>query len=456
LKAFQPNRATDVVVVGGGAAGTLAALKLAGIAGVGCITVLDRDGRFGRGVAYSAVEPWHRINVPAAKMGGSDNDDPHGFSNWLIANHHALGPDYTTSFVPRNLYGDYLCGLLEPLLSRGRIDARHCEARAIDRDGSKYLVTTSDGDRIEANAIILCLGNQQPGISPSIEPSPRLVGDVWASDALTGIGPASDVLIAGTGATAVDVVLDLVNRGMGHHITMISRHGLVPCTDVVPVEDTTPFKADGITTMRTLLGALRVDVRAKIARGMPWQSVIDGFRPKASGLWQTVSDAERARFIRHLRTFWMIHRHRLAPDVADLIVELQRKGRLRMIAGQLKRAMASASGYDVVIKPRGAALVHVSADWLVNCMGSEERYDRLHDPLVRSLFSSGRARLGPMGLGLAVDRHCTLLDAEAKPQPGIYLVGPATRGCFWEVTSLPGIREQVMRVGAHLALGTGG
>ena len=46
------------------------------------VTMVDRTGRFGRGLAYSAASPWHRLNVPISKMGGSDDDDPDGFGIW--------------------------------------------------------------------------------------------------------------------------------------------------------------------------------------------------------------------------------------------------------------------------------------------------------------------------------------------------------------------------------------
>jgi glycine/D-amino acid oxidase-like deaminating enzyme len=69
---ISPER-PDVVVVGGGVAGTMTALKLAGTPGIGRIVVLDREGHFGRGLAYSTNKPWHRTNVPSSKMGGIDD-----------------------------------------------------------------------------------------------------------------------------------------------------------------------------------------------------------------------------------------------------------------------------------------------------------------------------------------------------------------------------------------------
>lgn len=444
--AERPN----VVVVGGGVAGTMTALKLAATPGIGRIILLDRDGRFGRGVAYSANKPWHRINVPSRKMGGIDDANPDGFTAWLADEGHEAGPEYAKAFVPRNLYGDYLCSKLDPLIASGAVAARCCEAVAIRKIGPDYRVTLSNDETIDAQIVVLCLGNHPPAGLPGVEPSRRLVPIVWAPDALAAIGENDTVLVVGTGATAVDVVLDLVHQGAGRQITMLSRRGMLPCADIASTPDDQPIDTEGAPTARELFSALRKDVCAKAARGIPWQSVIDGFRPKASALWRNLPDPERARFIRHARTIWMNHRHRLAPDVAKLLARLQEQRRLRVVAGRMVRAIATEVGYEVAFKPRGSDIVERPFNWILNCVGPEERYERISDRLVTSLLLEGYARRGPLDLGLDVDPNCVLLDSRGRKQPGLYLIGPATRGCYWEVTSVPAIRDQATAVVAHV------
>ncbi|MBC7584735.1 MAG: FAD/NAD(P)-binding protein, partial [Tardiphaga sp.] len=78
----SPRTTRQIAIIGGGAAGTLAAIILSKLPGIGRLTLLDRDGRFGRGLAYSAPEKWHRINVPAFKMGGVDAEDSEAFVDW--------------------------------------------------------------------------------------------------------------------------------------------------------------------------------------------------------------------------------------------------------------------------------------------------------------------------------------------------------------------------------------
>jgi uncharacterized NAD(P)/FAD-binding protein YdhS len=439
-----------VAIIGGGAAGTLAAIILSKLASIGHIVLLDRDGRFGRGLAYSATEKWHRINVPAYKMGGVGADDKEAFVDWLAANDHITGPDYSTAFVPRWTYGDFLCAQLAEVEAGGRLEKRHDSALSVEKSGDFYRVATASGGVIEADLVFLCIGNHPPTGFAGVEDSPRVISNVWAAGALDPIGADDAVLVIGTGATAVDVVIDLVHRGVRREITMVSRRGLLPQVDVITPADPDPVQHWPVRTVRGLLRTLREDIRRKAAAGIPWQTGIDSFRLLTQGFWKELSQAERARFGRHLRAIWLVHRHRLAPDVAELLSRWQRDGQLRVIAGRIMGAAATSSGHDVRIRARGNRSETLATNWILNCTGPEERYPRLDDPLVRSLLATGSVRPGPQGLGLDVDPACRLIDAAGNPQPGFYAIGPATRGTFWEVTAASNIRQQLVSVAEAL------
>ena len=447
----SPNRTPlRVAIIGGGAAGTLAAIILAKLPNVGGITLLDRDGRFGRGLAYSAKQKWHRINVPAYKMGGVGSEDAEAFVDWLAANNHVTGPDYSDSFVPRWTYGDFLCAQLAEVEAGGQLDKRRDSALRVERIEAGYRVTTAAGDVIESDLVFLCIGNHAPTGFAGVEASSRVISNVWAAGALDPIAADDAVLVIGTGATAVDVVIDLVHRGVTREITMVSRRGLLPQVDVVTPADPDPVEVWPVRTVRGLLRTLREDIRRKAATGIPWQTAIDSFRLRTKTFWTEFSAAERARFGRHLRAIWLVHRHRLAPDVAELLARWQGNGQLRVIAGRIMGAHATPTGHEVTIRARGNRMETLATNWILNCTGPEERYDRLDDPLVQSLLAAGRVRPGPQGLGLDVDEGCRLIDGSGNPQPGFYAIGPATRGTFWEVTAASNIRQQLVAVAEAL------
>jgi uncharacterized NAD(P)/FAD-binding protein YdhS len=430
----------------------LAAIILSKLPGIGAITVLDRDGAFGRGIAYSARSPWHRINVPAYKMGGIGADDD-GFVDWLTETGQAGWADYSSSFVPRWVYGSYICAQFDAAMRTGRVTTRRDDALGVTRHGDGYRIATASGAALDADLVFLCLGNPPPAPFPDIAPSPRAITNVWAPGALDPIGANDRVLVIGTGATAVDVVIDLVHRGVRAPITMVSRRGLLPLIDAPAETDPAPLQDFPVPTARGIFAALLADTRAKVAAGLSWQTTMDTFRTFIAELYADASEQERARFARHLRAIWMVHRHRLAPDVAELLDGLQRDGRLAVIAGRIAAAAPAAAGYDVTIAKRGhGATTDLAADWILNCTGPEERYDRLDDPLVKCLLSTGQARPGPNGLGLDVDQGCRLRDHAGRVQAGLYAIGPATRGSFWEVTAATNIRKQLLAVAETLQL----
>src|SRR5262249_35826518 len=154
--------------------------------------------------------------------------------------------------------------------------------------------------------------------------------------ALDGIGPRDTVGLIGTGLTMVDVVLDLRSRGHQGAITALSRRGLMP----VPhrnVEAYTPFVPADCPPKRIseLLAVVRREVRSAAERGIDWRSVIDALRTQIDTLWRNLPFQERKRFLRHARPYWEVHRHRVAPVVADEIDALLRSGSLSVIAGKI-------------------------------------------------------------------------------------------------------------------------
>jgi uncharacterized NAD(P)/FAD-binding protein YdhS len=443
----------NIVIVGGGASGALLALALTDRLNGRCrVTMFDREGRFGRGVAYSATAPWHRLNVPAAKMGGRNDDDPNDFADWLVRGGHLRPGDYSGSFVPRALYGDYLCDLLAAATATGTLAMRQGAVIALEPRAHGYAVGIDSGEEIESDVVALCLGNPSPPPMASVPASERWVADVWRPGALERIASQDEVLIIGSGATAVDVALDLAHRAVGRRITMVSRKGLVPRRDAPPT-DYSGFQPLALEapTMRRLTRLLRSEIERAAAAGIPWQSVLDAFRAHYGTIWERGNAQERGRFLRHLRSLWLVHRHRLAPDVSDLLSRLQSDGILSVIAGRLARTEPTAAGYRGVIAERAGGTRAFTADWIINCAGPDECYRRLADPLVQHLFATGRARPGAMELGLDVDECGRLVDREGHAQPGFYVLGPPTRGRFWEITAVPWIRAHAVKIAEHVA-----
>ncbi|MBI4923080.1 MAG: hypothetical protein HY834_15155 [Devosia nanyangense] len=151
-----------------------------------------------------------------------------------------------------------------------------------------------------------------------------------------------------------------------------------------------------------------------------WRSAVDAIRPFVPQLWQGWTSQQRARFLRHARPYWDIHRHRLAPTVhARLTAELS--------AGTLRIQRAR--------KP-------VDNVWKFDCRGLHPVWDEIGDTLIGHLLRWGAARPDPLGIGLEITDRCELIAADGTASATLYAIGPLTRARFWEIEAIPEIRSQ--------------
>src|SRR4051795_6476990 len=95
-----------VVIVGAGLAGTLTAVNILRSGRTPAeVTLVERSGQFGPGVAYAARDDRHLLNVPACRMSAFSDDAEH-FLRWA---RERRGEEIErAAYLPRTLYGAYL------------------------------------------------------------------------------------------------------------------------------------------------------------------------------------------------------------------------------------------------------------------------------------------------------------------------------------------------------------
>ncbi len=439
------QRMTDgVAIIGGGASGSLTALAMAGIPGLGPLTLVDTGGVFARGVAYSTEDPVHLLNVPAGRM-SAFADQPSHLLAWLAARGDPADPE---AFLPRRQYGAYLGELLHGTGERvRRIVAR---VDALSPEGPGLRLALAGGESLKARAAVLALGNFAPELPPGWSELPRRLA--WRSPWGTAAdwpAPDAEVLLLGAGLTAVDVVLSLDARGHRGRLHLLSRRGLLPATH--PARMLPPLQ---LGARPPGLRALVRLVREASAREDP-RAVLDTMRPELGAIWRGLSPVEQRRFLRHLRTWFDTLRHRLAPEVGARIAALEAEGRLIRHAGRLASITEESGRLVVKFRPRGSpALTVLRVDLAIPTTGPVMDVRALEDPLVRSLLASGQARPGPHGLGFATSEQGAVLG---PLQDRLWTLGGLRRGDLWETTAIPEIRMQARALAGTLAtaLGTG-
>jgi uncharacterized NAD(P)/FAD-binding protein YdhS len=447
-----------VAIIGGGFTGaTLAAQLLRNSGGSVSVLLIERGARLGRGVAYSTECTEHLLNVRARNMSAYP-DDPQHFLNWARLNHNpGASPD---DYLPRPLYGQYIASMLQQEIERhpGQVEHVQDEAEAVSMAGigESAEIRLRSGRTLYADRVVLALGNFPPGDPrlPGRAPhSLRYVSNPWKASALGDLSNDKSVLLVGSGLTSVDVAITLRGRGFRGTIHILSRRGLLPQVHKATAPWPPFCTEQSPRTVRGLLRLIRTQVEAAQKAGSGWRAVIDSLRPFAQEIWRSLSFKERRRFLRHVRPYWDVHRHRVAPSIGDTIAKLVRDGQVIVYAGRVTNYRESIDRVNVELRDRKTGAQRVLyVDRVINCTGPETDCRRVDDPLIENLLAQGLVRPDPLFLGIDVDSKGALIDPSGSPSLVLYTIGPARKGSLWETIAVPEIRAQAAQLADHLAL----
>ena len=455
-------------IVGGGAAGTLTAIRL--LRQASCpmrIALIEARPEPARGLAYGTRHDEHLLNVPAGKMSGfaETADD---FLDYALAhgNPDALPRDaLARAFLPRRLYGDYLRTRLDEAraASSARLDVLRDTAVTIDRSADGWWLALASGAVLATDAVVLAVGNTPrplPARGGAGLPAGRVVA-AWDHDAVHGIGTNEAVAIVGSGLSMVDSVLSLDRAGHRGPLHVLSRHALPPLPHA-PFARLADVDVDALAALplRGRVAFLRRQVRVAAQQGLPWQAVMEAIRPFGPRLWQSLSPADQRRFLRHVVRHWDVHRHRIAASVDALLARLREAGRLMPHRARLQRVTTLADGRIRLesASPDGR-LLQLDVDRIINATGVEMRVQFMGNPLLDDLLGKGLAVPGPHAIGLAsaADDEGALIDADGHPQPTLRVLGSLRIGTAWESLAIPELRVQAADAATRLLarLGTG-
>jgi len=442
---------TSVVIVGGGAAGTLTAVHLLRAGAPGPLVLVEREDRLARGVAYSTTFPQHLMNVVAGNLGGISGRPDH-LVEWLASRGEAVDRG---DFVPRVTFGCYLSALLAEAAaaSPGVLETVRASVVDIAREDDLARIALAEGRSLGAARVVLATGT--PAFRDAAvaggwpRDSSRYVRDPWAPGALGRLAPGGDVLLVGTGLTMVDVALRLVAERPGVRLVGLSRTGLLPIPHRWPQGpiDTGYQPPPAGTSLTEQARAFRAAVRAAGTMGGDARDVVDAMRPYTQAIWKGFSATEQRRALRAYTRVWAINRNRMAPVAWEWIGELRRQGVLTIVAGTPVAVTETAAGLDVAVRHRGATdSVVMRFDAAVNCIGPGDSPFGDGDPLYDQLHGRGLARQHPLGLGLDTTDGGAVRNAAGAAQPWLSTLGWMRRGELWESVAIPELRDQAAEI----------
>ncbi|MER5794977.1 FAD/NAD(P)-binding protein [Streptomyces sp. NPDC001980] len=442
----------NVAIVGAGAAGTLTAVQLCETAHRRRtpldLVLIDPAPEAGRGTAYATRDPRHRLNVPAGNMSAYP-DDPGHFVRWLCR--HGEPAVTGADFATRYRYGAYLADTLGQAVVRahGTVAVRRLRTLAESCTGTpdgRVELHLADGGPLAVDSAVLATGpaGASAGWAPPVlRTSPRFIGTPWAPEALDPVRDSpDDVLLVGTGLTAVDLALTLDRPGRTVHA--LSRSGLLPQPHALGPVGAMPAP-DGLDD--TSLGRLRRAVYRHVSRSVrthgDWRPGLDSLRPHTARLWRSLTPEEREEFLAREGALWNTHRHRMAPATAEHVSRARTARRLHVHTGTVVRATDAEDG-SLAVELSNGQVLHVG--WVVDCTGPGRRPDT---PLWQALFTAGLAVPGPLGMGVAT-RDGQLADARGRLAGPLFTLGAPRRGELWETTAIPEIRVQAAELAQRL------
>lgn len=453
-----------IAIVGAGFSGTLLALHLLRRCPAStAILLIESNSQFGLGTAYATGNANHLLNVAAGRM-SAFHDRPDDFLEWLHGGQEAapaLRACGAGTYAPRGAYGAYIRDLLNREIGQDAKERRLKLVRgrvlALEETAQGVILRLDRARQLAADIVVVATGHFPPEAPADIPASLIASGlyqpDPWNPGAWADLEPEASVLMIGTGLTMVDSVISLLDQGHRGPIHALSRRGLLPARHPDPGLASPPRPAHFPTRLIDLTRALRRHGLAARSAGLPWQPVVDSIRPFTQDLWLALSDADRARFLRHLRPWWDIHRHRMAPAVAARIEACRRSGQLTIYAGRIGSIEPGNCEARVHFARRfSGAPISLEVTRIVNCSGPGCDFDRVTDPLMRYLLDHGLARPDPLKLGLDVTVSGAIKDCRGAISGRLYAVGPLTKGMFWEIIAVPDIRRQCERMATSLAL----
>lgn len=409
----------------------------------------------GRGIAYGTDSPRHLLNVRAATM-GMFSRKPRGFLDFAQRDDPGVAG---TDFLPRRLYGDYLEEEAARALAQSRqrgVDVRvvpfAVDALVPENDG----VTVIQGERAtRADAAVLAIGalpvRPLPGVDEALVTQGRYVLAPWEFLAHAPADEAPrDVALVGLGLTAVDMLLELSTRWPNAHFTALSRHGRLPAVHLplaTEPDDDGGALVEAMHEVPELRRWLRL-LREAIAASDDWRVVIDSLRPYTPNLWDALPTAERARFLRHARWAWERARHRMAPQVRQELLALERGGRLQRVPGRVVGAQAQGERVRLDIRQAGTTTPWLG-DLAIQTIGLDTDVRATAHPLMRQLVTNGHVTPDPLGLGCQATAEGQLCH-DGTPWPRLFGIGSLLRGARWESTAMPEIRLQARQLANKL------
>lgn len=425
----------QIVIIGGGASGTIALIQsIRTLSNKAYISVIETSEILGQGLAYSTREDCHLLNVPVGKMSVFP-DHPNHFKDWLNSRNSSLDAFESHSFVPRKFFAEYLASLVANLPQERY---RHIKSRvqAVSRFTSLWEIELDNHTKIYADAVILATGYAAQTKLPFLLNFPlETNAKIFQShefEKISALNSNETILILGTGLSAVDVILQLKQKGHTR-FHCISKHGHFPH----PHLEVGHHQVVHLPQLHgySPLQILRLIRSFERNQNHELLDVIHAVRLQAKKIWACWTKSEKKSFLTHLQSYWEKVRHRVPRSVFAEIQSDLSSGKIRVTAGKISSVSPGPLGLQVHFRKRGLVTSETEpCSVLILANGAKINQS------IKIRFQGKSVTTCAFGFGFR------------NTPSDLWVIGPPAKTVLWEITSIPDISVQVEQVVQEIAL----
>ena len=437
------------------------------------IHLIERDDALARGLAFGTEQPGHLLNTESRLMGLYDQEPGH-FRTWLEARRAEAGtpldPD-GVEYPQRREYRLYMRDVLDRALDRARtagIDVRihHQEAVSIEGNHVAARIALSDGATIATDIVLLTIGTPDPDRFGTLNGAPGYFDSPYPAHRMTEhIEPDQPVVILGSGLSAIDAVMTLLDNDHRGHIHLISKEGMLPRVEIPAPETGYERRYLTLENVHRLIrergaafsivdlfrlfrmeaesaagrpidwqaedryggdaeAALLHDIAVAEAEDEPFQRILTAARHDSTAIWNLLRPIDQKRFGKWLAPHFAAARFVTPMVNARRLADAMARG-LLTVRGEIDETVADEDGAGFTVTFDNGDTLETPI--VVNATGQATTLDEMKEPLIKDLLAKQWLQPHPVGGAIAHRATCRIISA-TRDAPRLYALGQLLNG----------------------------
>lgn len=419
------------------------------------IALICPKNDFAKGRAFGNADLMHKVNTPPSMLSVAESE-PLAFDQWMSKKGqlHDLYPN-------RILYSEFLQETYNDIKFSEQLSIIefHSLVENVYRISNGYKIVSPEFE-ITAKQVVLCLGSLHGSNFPDLLNQQGFHTDFTSFQSI----PEGDIIVAGTGLTAVDALRSL-STNPNRVMHLFSRHGLPPtCLSSQNLYTPTKLKWSNlknqippipIASFFELLNSECLNVGCALEKpaaeyilqneglsnyfryllnraknsDLPYQDMLVSTRPYMHKLWRSLSIKDRLSFNNEHGASWSAWRHPVPQAVIENMSVLAKEGRLH-IHKVTKRPCFSNGNYII---ESNSGLV-IKSTHFIDATGGTNRLLDINSSLIKNLISQNLIEPNICG-GLTINPLTFELQVAGRSIKNLFNIGPLNKGSLFSTNA---------------------